>query len=156
MAAIQDPQGAYFLIWQPNQHFGAALVNAPGALSWNELGLARSRCFQRVLLVLFGWTRRAVRGQPGTVFDDQERRRGQRRHPPAELSGPTAALARVLRGRRSRRGLAKVAQLGGATHAGPIDIGIARIAVVADPQGAMFALYDGRLDSVDRPAGAAH
>jgi len=42
--------------------------------------------------------------------------------------------------------LAQVSELGGATHAGPIDIGIARIAVVADPQGAMFALYDGRLD----------
>jgi uncharacterized protein len=42
--------------------------------------------------------------------------------------------------------LTKVAELGGATHAGPIDIGIARIAVVADPQGAMLALYDGRLD----------
>ena len=38
MAVIQDPQGAWFLIWQPNQHLGAQLVNAPGALCWNELG----------------------------------------------------------------------------------------------------------------------
>jgi len=37
MAAIQDPQGAFFLLWQPNQNHGAQLVNAPGALSWNEL-----------------------------------------------------------------------------------------------------------------------
>src|ERR1700742_2016264 len=38
MAVIQDPQGAWFLIWQPNQHKGAQLVNAHGALCWNELG----------------------------------------------------------------------------------------------------------------------
>jgi len=30
MGVIQDPQGAYFLVWQPNQHIGAQLVNAPG------------------------------------------------------------------------------------------------------------------------------
>lgn len=37
MAVIQDPQGAYFMLWEPRGHFGAALVNAPGALVWNEL-----------------------------------------------------------------------------------------------------------------------
>ena len=42
--------------------------------------------------------------------------------------------------------LAKVGELGGGTVAGPIDIQIARIAVVHDPQGAVFALYDGELE----------
>ena len=37
MAVVQDPQGAYFMVWEPKAHIGAALVNAPGALSWNEL-----------------------------------------------------------------------------------------------------------------------
>src|SRR4051794_3264197 len=37
MAVIQDPQGAFFMLWQPNQHGGAQLVNEPGALCWNEL-----------------------------------------------------------------------------------------------------------------------
>ena len=41
---------------------------------------------------------------------------------------------------------AKVSELGGAKHGGPIDIGIARLSIVADPQGAMFALYDGQLE----------
>ena len=40
----------------------------------------------------------------------------------------------------------KVSELGGAKHGGPIDIGIARLSIVADPQGAMFALYDGQLE----------
>jgi len=31
MAVIQDPQGAYFELWEPRMHFGAAVVNEPGA-----------------------------------------------------------------------------------------------------------------------------
>ena len=37
MAVVQDPQGAFFMVWQPKEHIGASLVNAPGALVWNEL-----------------------------------------------------------------------------------------------------------------------
>lgn len=43
-------------------------------------------------------------------------------------------------------GLAKVGELGGTTLAGPIDIQIARIGIVQDPQGAVFALYAGELE----------
>jgi predicted enzyme related to lactoylglutathione lyase len=42
--------------------------------------------------------------------------------------------------------LARVEELGGTKHAGPIDIGMAKIGVVADPQGAAFALYAGQLE----------
>src|SRR5581483_1078844 len=37
MGVIQDPQGAYFCVWEPREHHGASLVNAHGALSWNDL-----------------------------------------------------------------------------------------------------------------------
>jgi predicted enzyme related to lactoylglutathione lyase len=42
-------------------------------------------------------------------------------------------------------GIAKVEELGGTKLVGPIDIKIAKIAVVQDPQGAVFALYAGEL-----------
>jgi predicted enzyme related to lactoylglutathione lyase len=42
--------------------------------------------------------------------------------------------------------LAKVSELGGNVLVGNTDIGIAKIAVAQDPQGAVFALYEGRLD----------
>jgi hypothetical protein len=42
--------------------------------------------------------------------------------------------------------LAKVSELGGNVLMGDTDIGIAHIGVVQDPQGAVFALYAGRLD----------
>lgn len=37
MAVIQDPEGAFVSLWQPNKHIGAQLVNEPGTLIWNEL-----------------------------------------------------------------------------------------------------------------------
>ena len=42
--------------------------------------------------------------------------------------------------------LAKVSELGGSVLAPVTDIGIAKIAVAQDPQGAVFALYEGHLD----------
>ena len=37
MAMCQDPQGAYFAIWQPKQHIGAGVKGETGAMFWNEL-----------------------------------------------------------------------------------------------------------------------
>jgi len=42
--------------------------------------------------------------------------------------------------------IAKVQELGGEALAGPLDIGAGRIAVVKDPQGAAFALFEGETD----------
>src|SRR3954453_21209874 len=56
MAVLQDPQGAFFMVWEPRRMAGASLVNAPGALSWNELvtpAPAEAAAFYGELL---GWT----------------------------------------------------------------------------------------------------
>jgi predicted enzyme related to lactoylglutathione lyase len=37
MAFCQDPQGAYFAIWQANQHIGCRIKGETGAMCWNEL-----------------------------------------------------------------------------------------------------------------------
>jgi predicted enzyme related to lactoylglutathione lyase len=42
--------------------------------------------------------------------------------------------------------LAKLEELGGTKHAGPIDIQMAKIGIVGDSQGAIFALYAGVLE----------
>ena len=42
--------------------------------------------------------------------------------------------------------LTRVRELGGEVLAGPLDIGAGRIAVVRDPQGAVFALFEGETD----------
>ena len=37
MAMCQDPQGAFFAIWQANLHIGARVKQETGAMFWNEL-----------------------------------------------------------------------------------------------------------------------
>ena len=37
MAMCQDPQGAFFAIWQANQHIGCRVKQETGAMFWNEL-----------------------------------------------------------------------------------------------------------------------
>ncbi len=146
MAAIQDPQGAYFLIWQPNQHLGAQLVNEPGALSWNELASPDLDASATFYSALFDWTFEPFEGSPDpylTIKNGEIVNAGVRT---LSFPGPPPHWLVYFAVNDLDASLAKVAELGGATHAGPIDISIARIAVVADPQGAMFALYDGRLD----------
>ena len=55
MAVIQDPQGAFF--WSGSRAApGADLVNAPGALCWNELGTPDMDGSAAFYGDLFGWT----------------------------------------------------------------------------------------------------
>ena len=37
MAMCQDPQGAFFAIWQPKMHIGARIKQETGAMFWHEL-----------------------------------------------------------------------------------------------------------------------
>jgi uncharacterized protein len=146
MAAIQDPQGAHVLVWEPKRHLGAQLVNEPGALSWNELATPDPDASSVFYAALFDWTFEPFEGSPDpylTIKNGEVTNGGVRT---LNSPGPPPHWLVYFAVDDLDASLAKVAELGGATHAGPIDISVARIAVVADPQGAMFALYDGRLD----------
>jgi predicted enzyme related to lactoylglutathione lyase len=145
MAVIQDPQGAYFELWQPNQHQGAQLVNAPGALCWNELASPDVDGSAEFYGELFGWQLSAMEGMPMRymVITNAERSNGgiTELQPPAPPHWLVFfAVAEI------EPALARVEELGGSKTAGPIDIGIAKIGIVADPQGAVFALYAGELE----------
>lgn len=145
MAVIQDPHGAYFMVWQAGQHFGAQLVNAPGALCWNELSspdLAASSTFYSGL---FAWTIEPAEGSPIpylSIKNGEAYNGGIRELSPPGMPPNWIAYFAV---EDTDAALAKAGQLGGTTMFGPQDIQIAKIAVVKDPQGAMFALYAGQL-----------
>ncbi len=146
MAVLQDPQGAFLLIWEAGRHFGAALVNAPGALVWNELSSPDLDASSAFYAGLFGWTFAPFEGSPDPylVIKNAERANGGIRPPAAPGAPPHWLVYFGVADLDASLGL--LGQLGGTTHAGPIDLGIARMAVVGDPQGATFALYDGTFD----------
>src|SRR5207248_139422 len=62
MGVVEDPQGAFFLAWEPRNHIGASLVNAHGALCWNELASPDMEASAAFYGELFGWTTEPMEG----------------------------------------------------------------------------------------------
>jgi predicted enzyme related to lactoylglutathione lyase len=145
MAVIQDPQGAFFMVWEPRDTIGAYVVNAPGALSWNELASPDVDASARFYGELFGWAIDPMEQSPQRyeIIKNGDRSNGGIR----ELGDQPVPNWLVYLGIDDiDRGLARVHELGGSQLIGPMDIGMAKIAVVQDPQGATFAIYDGRFE----------
>jgi predicted enzyme related to lactoylglutathione lyase len=144
MAIFVDPTGAAFGIWQAGTFPGAALVNEPGAISWNELNTRDLEAAKAFYGAVFGWT-----------FEDQDMGemgsyttiklgedmvggmldmagRGVPDQIPAhwqvyfavEDTDATVALAK---------------EKGGSVMVEPIDIPAGRFAIFTDPFGASFA-----------------
>jgi predicted enzyme related to lactoylglutathione lyase len=146
MAVIADPQGAFFMVWEPKTTIGAQLVNVPGGLCWNELYTSDLDAAQSFYSGLFGWDWHEFEDSPDPYFVimNQGRANGGIRGL-AEPGMPPNWLV-YFAVEDIDAGVAKVAELGGQTMMGPIDIGIAKIAIVQDPQGAVSALYAGQLE----------
>jgi predicted enzyme related to lactoylglutathione lyase len=145
MAVIQDPQGAYFMVWEPKNHIGAGLVNAPGAFCWNELAAADLDTAPDFYTELFGWSTEPYEGGPMrylTIKNGQATNGGMREKQPQE---PPYWLV-YFAVEDIDASIAKLTELGGSTIAGPFEMAMAKIAVAQDPQGAVFALYAGQLE----------
>ena len=146
MAVVQDPQGAFFSVWEPRRNIGAGLVNAPGALVWNELASTDVEGSTAFYSALFGWEIAPLAGSEQlylSIKNDGASNGGIREATPPGTPPHWLVYFGVD---DLDRAIARVDELGGMVHAGPIDIQMARIAIVGDPQGAVFALYDGQLD----------
>ncbi|NHZ71381.1 MAG: VOC family protein [Proteobacteria bacterium] len=66
MAAVVDPQGAAFNMWQPRDSIGAYLVNEPGALMWNELQVHDTAASETFYGEVFGWEAESAEMPTGT------------------------------------------------------------------------------------------
>lgn len=146
MAVIADPQGAFFMVWEPKTTIGAQLVNVPGALCWNELYTSDLDAAKGFYNSLLGWDWQEFENSPDPYFVimNQGRANGGVRGLADPGMPPNWLVYFAVEDIDA--GVAKVGELGGQTMMGPIDIGIAKIAIVQDPQGAVFALYAGQLE----------
>ena len=135
------------MLWQPRAQIGAALVNAPGAVVWNELRSPDLDGSSAFYSALFGWT---IERREGTSFGTYLGiKNGDANNGGiSELAPPgTPPHWLVYFGvDDADEALAKVGELGGTTLLGATDIEIAKIAVVTDPQGAAFAIYAGMME----------
>ncbi|MFD7439571.1 VOC family protein [Streptomyces sp. NPDC059861] len=140
-AVASDPSGAVFTLWQPRAFEGAGVFNAPGALGWVELLTrepARARDFYTTV---FGWTVNASEhytqwGLAGQDFGGMMTMDDKFPHevPPHWL--PYFAVADVDAATATATGA------GGAALMEPTSVPDGpRIAVLRDPQGAVFGVY---------------
>ena len=60
MAIFSDPTGAPFAVWQDGNHTGAELKDAPGSLTWVELGTGDIATATKFYKDVFGWGAQTV------------------------------------------------------------------------------------------------
>lgn len=142
MAPVRDPTGAVVNLWQPRGRAGAARVNDPGCMVWNELATPdpeRAGAFYRELL---GWSTEVDATGYAVIKRGDAINGGIR---PAQDEEPPNWLV-YFRTASCDEAVAAVREAGGTVTAEPMAVAVGRIALVADPQGAVFALFEGQAD----------
>ena len=143
MAVVQDPTGAVFAIWQAGNNKGAAVVNAPGSLCWNELMTTDTEKAGDFYTGLFGWGKNVQSFGPMeyTMFVNGERPAGGMFKLSPEMGPipPNWLVYFAVDDCDART--QKATELGGTIMKPADDIpGIGRFSILLDPQGAAFAI----------------
>ncbi|WP_433430121.1 VOC family protein [Nonomuraea sp. CA-141351] len=144
MAVFADPAGAAFAVWQPGQTKGLGMVTDPGSLGWVELHTPDPDAIQAFYQSVFGWRiedlpmgdmsypviSTAEGGETPEVGGIVELQPGDSPHWLPYFEVPdcdaTASMAQ---------------QLGGTLQAPAMTVeGVGRMAFLADPHGARFAI----------------
>jgi predicted enzyme related to lactoylglutathione lyase len=148
MALGTDPTGAVFALWEARDHIGAGLVNVPGALTWNELATGDVETAKRFYSDLLGWTYQDLEGGafPYAVIQNGERSNGGiRPQGPAEQGIPPNWAPYFAA--ESCAGTSTTAtELGGRVLMPATEVPAGKFAAIADPQGAVFAVFEGDFD----------
>lgn len=143
MAAIRDPQGAIFAVWQPGRHVGYRIVGEPGAIAWGELLTTSPQSAAEFYCTVLGVQASRM---PGPMDYTLLKAGGKESAgimaispemgpvPPSWMAYFTVADADAS--------VARARSLGGSLLMGPRDIpSIGRFAVLQDPQGAVFCVF---------------
>jgi uncharacterized protein len=140
MSFVLDPSGAPVALWQAGQHIGATLVNEPGTVTWNELITDNPAAVSFYEQVLGVTTTTAEMGEDKyTMFQVGGKEVGGTM--PPQMAGVPNHWHVYFAVADTDATAAKIKQLGGSVMVEPFDTPIGKMAVVADPQGAVFSLF---------------
>jgi uncharacterized protein len=146
-AVVADPQGAVFMLWQPRDFAGAALVNTEGAWAWSDLQTSDVDGAIAFYPELFGWQIAEVPGSGGQYFSISSRGRAIGGVMPAGAGTPRPYWAVYFGVHSAGAALEHAEAAGGERLAGPIDVPAGRFAFASDPLGAVFAVFEGDFDA---------
>jgi uncharacterized protein len=143
MSVIRDPAGAAFAVWQPKLHQGTTIAQVPGTLCWADLMTPDQAGAAKFYQAVFGWQL-----DPGKDGNGYLHIKNGDQHiggvPPAGALDPNAPPHWLLyfHVQDCDASTAKAAQGGAQVYVKPMTMeGVGRWSVVADPQGAVFALF---------------
>jgi predicted enzyme related to lactoylglutathione lyase len=142
-ALIQDPTGANISVFQPGQHRGITVFGEVGALCWADLNSQNPERAARFYGDWLGWTHETGKdGYRHILNGGKEDMIGgipPRMHAPPGTPSHWLSYIHVA---DCKATASKAAQLGASTML-PAELmpDVGTIAVLADPQGAAFALY---------------
>jgi predicted enzyme related to lactoylglutathione lyase len=146
MAAVSDPTGASFGLWQPRKQIGARVMGEPGSFCWNELythDAARAKAFYAPL---FGWRPDDVKiSTPPydyTAYMLGEIRVAGMMQIPSDWGQVPSHWLVCFAVEDCDAAEKKARSLGAQSVFPPSEFpGIGRLAILKDPQGAAFALF---------------
>jgi predicted enzyme related to lactoylglutathione lyase len=163
MAVFTDTEGAAFSVWEPNEHRGAAIVNEPGSLNFNDLNTRDLNAASAFYGAVFGWEVLGVGGNftawalPAYGDFLEQRTPGMRENmatmgAPERFEEVVASVVPIPDDQPDTKpywgvtfavddadAIAKTAdKLGGWVVVPPFDAPWVRMTIITDPQGATF------------------
>lgn len=143
IAICSDPGDAVFALWQPKQHQGAGVINEPGSVCWTELLTRDISGVPEFYRRVFGWDLTPNANMPSYIeLSVAGRRFGGIMPMDEQWAGVPPHWGVYFMTPDCDASVAKLKELGGTVRQDPFTAeGVGRMAMVADPQGASFALY---------------
>lgn len=144
MAVIQDPTGAIFAAWQAKQHAGIGIAGVPGTLCWADLNTPDAGRAKDFYSGLFGWQfEKSEHDSSGYLhINNGDQMIGG--IPPAQHRNPNAPPHWLVYYYVSDvdATAAQAKELGATIYLPPMSMEkVGRMSVLADPQGAVFAIF---------------
>ncbi len=143
MAVFADPEGAAIGVWQPKTFKGAELANEAGAFVWNELNTRDIAAAKAFYSEVFGWKPNDMDmgDMSYTEWKLGDKPVAGMMTMPDMVPAEVPAHWLVYFGVEDADGtVSKSTELGATTLVPPTDIPPGRFAVLADPDGAAFAV----------------
>ncbi len=160
MAVLEDPTGAIFSVWQPKRHQGTGIAGVDGTLCWADLSTPDPARASQFYSGLFGWKILAE--------DETKALKEGLRKPESRAYDPSSYL-HIKNGEAFIGGMPptahrnpkipphwlayfvvsdcdkstdKAKQIGAAVHMAPMTMEkVGRWSILADPQGAVFSVF---------------
>ncbi|WP_149829451.1 VOC family protein [Streptomyces tailanensis] len=151
LAIASDPAGAVFGIWQAAAHLGTDITGVPGTPAWDELLTYDTENVAKFYETAFGYEE-----EPAPSADSDHVTLHIKGRPVAGIHGLGPALPRdrgahwltYFETSDTDEAVNRVIELGGHAVTPPHDTPQGRVATVADPEGAVFALV--HMERVER------